>query len=147
MNSRSQERVSTFTLRLTLPAKVIEHYGDQEKAAAAIHEEQQRQVEKACANAKELRWKFLGAHRVAMMSPFKRATSYEPLRACNPTFAVGKGNREAFFEAVAKLRNFRRSYREALAKWCTGVRDVVFPLGTWHMAVHHGALVAPGSSG
>jgi hypothetical protein len=135
------------TIGLTLPRQLVAHYGSEERAAAAIKEEQARQVENAHAKAKKCKWRFFGAHRVAMMSPYKRATSYEPLRDRNPTFAVGKGNREAFFVAVSKLRDFRRSYREALIQWCAGVRDVVFPFGTWQMAVHHGAAVAPGPAG
>jgi hypothetical protein len=84
---------------------------------------------------------FLGVRRVLKTSPFDRATSWEPIRGRNPTFAVGREQRPAFFEAVVALRAFRRAYREALDRWRTGVRDHLFPAGTWLMRTLHGALV------
>jgi hypothetical protein len=39
------------------------------------------------------------------------------------------------------LREFRAAYDAALEKWCAGVRDAVFPAGTWWMVRHHGAAV------
>lgn len=85
----------------------------------------------------------LGAQKVLAMSPFQRATSWEPLRGLNPTFAVGRGQRDAFVAAVALLRTFRKAYREALTAWRHGLRQVLFPAGTWLMRCAHGASVAP----
>jgi len=64
---------------------------------------------------------------------FTWRTSFEPLRGRNPTFAVGRGQRKLFFNAVAELRAFRRAYRQALERWRSGLRDAVFPRGTWCM--------------
>jgi hypothetical protein len=77
---------------------------------------------------------------VLKSSPFGRATSWEPIRKRNPTFAVGPGQKAAFFEAVTELRAFRRAYREALDRWRCGIRDCLFPAGTWAMRTMHGAL-------
>jgi hypothetical protein len=79
--------------------------------------------------------------QISKLSPFDRATTWEPLRDRNPQFAVGRGQRSAFFEAVRDLRAFRKAHRAALELWRTGVRDVVFPLGTWLMSWSHGACV------
>jgi hypothetical protein len=87
-------------------------------------------------------WRFLGADRVRTASPYDRAKSWEPLRGRNPTFAVGRGQREAFFEAVATLRAFRCAYRRALERWRHGVRNALFPAGTWLMRWLHGAALA-----
>lgn len=87
--------------------------------------------------------RFLGPDRVLAASPYDRATSREPLRKRNPTFAVGQGQREAFVEAVQVLRAFRSAYREALNAWRAGIRDVAFPVGTWLMRCLHAAAVAP----
>ena len=38
-----------------------------------------------------------------------------------------------------RLQAFLRSYREALKAWREGVRDAVFPEGTWLMRVRHTA--------
>jgi REP-associated tyrosine transposase len=87
--------------------------------------------------------RFMGREQVLAISPFERATSVEAEHDRNPTFAVGRGQREAFFEAVRVVREFRKSYSEALKAWRDGVRDVLFPAGTWFMRWAHGAMVAP----
>ena len=84
---------------------------------------------------------FLGADRCRRTSPYQRARSFEALRDRSPSFAVGRGNREAFFAAVAELRAFRAAYRRALQQWRQAVRDVVFPLGTWMMWRQHAVAV------
>jgi hypothetical protein len=43
---------------------------------------------------------------------------------------------------LASLAEFLRSYREAFEAWREGVRDVVFPAGTYLMRVLHGAPCA-----
>jgi hypothetical protein len=88
-------------------------------------------------------WRFAGPERVLAASPYSRATSWEPLRSRSPTFAVGRGQRDAFFEAILVLRTFRRAYRAALDAWRTGLRHTVFPAGTWLMRCLHSAPVAP----
>ena len=82
----------------------------------------------------------LGADRAGSVSPYERATSFEPLRACNPTFAVGCGradDSDAWRRAAGAVRAFRTAYRAALTQWREGVRDVLFPEGTWWMRVFH----------
>jgi hypothetical protein len=113
---------------------------------ALVREEVERELAhleiEAHANAKAIGARFLGPQKVLAMSPYDRATSREPLRDRNPSFAVGRGQREAFFEAVSVLREFRRAYRQAVQAWRTKARDVVFPIGTWVMHRFHGAAVA-----
>jgi hypothetical protein len=85
---------------------------------------------------------FLGPNRISRLSPFDRAKSFEPLRRRNPTFAVGRGQRDELLHAVALLRDFRRAYREALDRWRQRVRSAVFPFGTWLMRCLHDVPVA-----
>ena len=85
--------------------------------------------------------RFMKPKQIMKLSPYERATSWEPLRERNPHFAVGRGQRGAFFEAVFVLRAFRKAHRAALMLWRMGVRDVVFPLGTWLMSWSHSACV------
>ena len=96
----------------------------------------------AWANVQHAGRKFVGATRVRKASPYDRAKSWEPIRGRNPQFAVGKGQPEAFSAAVSKLRAFRRAYRDALDKWCSGLRATCFPHGTWFMRVMHAAQIA-----
>lgn len=128
-------------LQLTIPetsATAQELYAEVEAELAALERE-------AKVELMQRRATVLGARRIRALSPFRRATSAEPLRERNPTFAVGRHCGEAFREAVALLRAFRAAYREALRAWRNGVRRVVFPAGTYLMAIAHGVRVAPAS--
>jgi REP element-mobilizing transposase RayT len=127
-------------LPLTLPPALKQSYGpDAIREAVAV--ELVRQERLARAEVKAHGWRVLGAERVQRLSPYRRATSFEPLRRRNPTFAVGRGQRKVFFQAVAELRAFRQAYRNALEQWRAGLRSVVFPQGTWCMCRTHGAVV------
>jgi putative transposase len=85
--------------------------------------------------------RFLGAERACQVSPYERATSFEALHERNPTFAVGRDQGNAWRRAAAAVREFRASYRNALERWCAGVRGALFPAGTWWMRIFHGASV------
>lgn len=95
--------------------------------------------EEARANAALSGGEVLGVERSGSVSPFERATSVEPPRSLNPTFAVGSGDgsKEAWFRAAAAVRAFRAAYRAALAQWRERIREVVFPEGTWWMRICH----------
>jgi hypothetical protein len=81
---------------------------------------------------------FLGPERATKVSPEERATSSEPVRELNPTFAVGRGNADIGKRAAGSTRAYRAAYRAALDQWRAGVRNVIFPAGTWWMRVFHG---------
>jgi hypothetical protein len=111
-----------------------------QRRVAAELEQRER---KAHAEIKIKGWRVLGAERVQRLSPYERSTSWEPIRERNPHFAVGRGQRKAFLKAAKLLRIFRTAYREALQQWRKGVRDVMFPAGTWLMRVLHDVRVVP----
>jgi REP element-mobilizing transposase RayT len=90
---------------------------------------------------------FLGRAGVVASSFAQRARAYEARFGVIPTFAAKS---EAVRERLGRIeRYFRVRYRRALARWRSGPRDdALFPLGTWGMAVFHGARVdASGSDG
>jgi hypothetical protein len=125
------------TLEMSLPSVFGEGEADdfrREVAAQLAREEAKAHAELAGEGV-------LGAERAGSVSPYERATSFEPLRALNPTFAVGHGSKDAWRRAAAAVRAFRADYRAALAQWSKGVRDVLFPAGTWWMRVFHAAGV------
>ena len=130
----------TIELTLTLPPSLEESYSA-EALREAVQEELERQERMAHGEIQKRGWRILGADRIRRLSPYRRATSFELLRDRNPTFAVGRGQKKMFFEAVVELRAFRRAYREALEQWRAGLRSVVFPQGTWCMCRVHGASV------
>jgi REP element-mobilizing transposase RayT len=130
-------------LELTMPPLLRDLYTDaQIRETVALELTQQERL--ARADVKERGWRVLGSERARRVSPYRRAKSFEPLRGRNPTFAVGSGQRKAFFAAVAELRAFRRAYRDALEQWRNGMRQVLFPVGTWTMRCVHCAAVDTG---
>ena len=126
-------------LTLTLPPRLAQSYAP-DAIREAVAEELDRQERLARHEVKTRGWRVLGSEHVRRLSPYRRATSVEPLRGTNPTFAVGRGQREVFFQAVAELRAFRKAYRGALEQWRAGLRSVVFPQGTWWMCQAHGVV-------
>ena len=137
-NAKNPQWPDTIELSLTLPPSLRSYSA--EALREAVGEELARQERVAHQEIKKRGWRLLGAERVRRLSPYRRATSFELLRDRNPTFAVGRGHRKVFFQAVAELRAFRRAYRQALEQWRAGLRSVVFPQGTWCMCRVHGAI-------
>lgn len=126
-------------LELAMPANAP--VGDAETWRAAVKNSIAEHERHARTEVERKGWKFLGADRAQRVSPYDRATSYEPIRGRNPTFAVGEVA-GAYRAAVAALRAFRRAHADALARWREGFREVMFPAGTWFMARVHSAVVA-----
>ncbi len=81
---------------------------------------------------------FMGIARVLAQSFFARPAAGEPRRVLSPRIACRDERRRV--EALQRLVEFQRAYREALEAWRAGVRDILFPHGTWQMRVLHGAL-------
>ncbi len=130
-------------LTLTLPPPLQALYTDaQIRDAVALELTHQERL--ARAEVRKKGWRVLGSERIRRVSPYGRAKSFEPIRDRNPTFAVGRGQRRAFFGAVVELRAFRRAYRDALERWRAGLRQTVFPIGTWAMGCIHTAPVGTG---
>jgi REP element-mobilizing transposase RayT len=127
------------TLQLQMPSVGCSDEVTREKVAIELDGLEQRAHQEAKAKGR----RFQRSQRISLPSPYKQARSWEPLRDRNTTFAVGRGQRAAFFHAVKMRKNFRKAYREALSEWRKGLRDVVFPAGTWLMRVLHGVRVAP----
>jgi putative transposase len=77
----------------------------------------------------------LGRDAVLAQNPWDKPKSLEPRRGLNPRIAcTDKWQR---IEALKRLREFREAYREAWQAFKLGVRDVVWPAGTYWMR-HHG---------
>ncbi|MFW5876041.1 MAG: transposase [Myxococcota bacterium] len=128
-------------LELTLPPMLLAEYGPEE-IRRLVAEELDRQERKARTEAWQKGRRFLGADRCRKLSPYKRATTFEPPRGRNPVFAVGRGQRAAFSDAVQALRAFRNAYITARELWRKGQRNVLFPHGTWWMHRFHAARCA-----
>ncbi|MBW2629908.1 MAG: transposase [Deltaproteobacteria bacterium] len=135
-DTKNRQWPDTVELTLTLPP-LLERTYDAQAGREAVQVELERQERLAHHEIKKRGWRVLGAERIRRLSPYRRATSFEPLRDRNPTFAVGRGQKKMFLQAVAELRAFRNAYRQALEQWRAGLRSVVFPQGTWCMCRVH----------
>ncbi|WP_437774794.1 transposase [Sorangium sp. So ce1097] len=127
------------TLPLALPPGI--ERASAEHFCSDVAAELERQEAEAHAEAQRQGRRFLGPERASRVSPYERATSFEALRGRNPTFAVGREQGDARRIAGAAVRAFRACYRAALERWRAGVRDAVFPSGTWWMRMFHGVNV------
>ena len=83
---------------------------------------------------------FMGVARVLAQRPTSRPATLAPRRGLDPRVACR--NKWGRIEALRRLADFVDGYREALAAWRAGVRDVLFPPGTWRMRVEHNARCA-----
>ena len=133
---------SDIDLPLALPPTIAEDEADQYRRNVAA----QLAQHEAEARTKVRPELILGPERAATVPPTSRATSFEPLRERNPTFAVGHRNGVEWRCAAASVRTFRAAYRAALEQWRSGVRGAVFPAGTWWMRVFHAVTVATGGA-
>jgi REP element-mobilizing transposase RayT len=126
-------------LQISLPPHVEE--AEAEVFRKRVATEVERLEVQARGELEEQGRSWLGAVRARRVPPTTRATTVEPRGDRNPTFAVGRGDGEAWSHALATLRAFRASYRSAIKRWCAGLRDAEFPPGTWLMHVLHGAAI------
>lgn len=142
LNPKNERWVAEATLPISLPPGVAP------AEAAAFREKVQAEVERLEAQAQgettERARPVLGAERAGAVRPTARATSVEPRFGRNPTFAVGRNQGDAWHRAAEAVRAFQGWYRAALERWRDGVRNVVFPPGTYWMRKLHGANVAEG---
>lgn len=83
---------------------------------------------------------FLGRARVLAQKPFARPASGEPRRQLNPRIAARDTWRR--IEVLSRLKDFLDAYRAAWKARRSGVRDVVFPAGTYQLQVEHGVACA-----
>jgi REP element-mobilizing transposase RayT len=77
--------------------------------------------------------RFLGRKKVLAQDPLGSPPGAEPRRKLNPRIAAVDSVER--IDAIARLKRFVREYREALAKLRAGVREVVFPAGTYRLHV------------
>jgi REP element-mobilizing transposase RayT len=83
---------------------------------------------------------FLGPRRVLAQKPWSRALAWEPRRALNPRIAArDKWKR---IEALGRLVEFLDAYRRAREALRRGVRDALFPPGTYLLRVAYGVRCA-----
>jgi putative transposase len=124
-------------LALTIPSGFASAAELQDVVAAALRDlEEEGRREIAAAQRG-----FIGRARVLAQKPFAQPAPGEPRRELSPRVAaLDKWKR---IEALSRLVDFLRAYRTAWAAMRSGIRDVVFPAGTYLLRVEHGVRCAP----
>jgi REP element-mobilizing transposase RayT len=84
--------------------------------------------------------RFLGVARVLAQSPFARPAPGEPRFELNPRIAARDKWRR--IEGLFRMKDFEKRYRESRVSGCAGIRDVVFPAGTYLMRIMFGVQCA-----
>jgi REP element-mobilizing transposase RayT len=84
--------------------------------------------------------RFLGRAKVLAQDPFTSPTGTEPRRTLSPRIAALDPVER--IDAIARLKRFVREYRAAFVKLRAGVRNVVFPAGTYRLRMELGVLCA-----
>ncbi len=85
--------------------------------------------------------KFLGEKRVLRQNPYDSPTTWEKRRGRNPTFA--SRDKWARIEAAQRNKEWLAAYRAALEGLRQGVKDVLFPAGTWLMVRRYSCRCEP----
>ncbi len=105
------------------------------RIAKLLEAHEARELEKIADQGREL----LGREAVLDQDPFECPKSFDPRFGINPRIACK--NRWRRMEALCQLKEFLDAYREAWRAFKSGVKDVIFPAGTYWM-VHHAGCVS-----
>jgi putative transposase len=104
--------------------------------SAALQDLEQKHHQEISAQGR----RFLGVARVLAQNPFARPNAGEPRFELKPRIAARDKWRR--IEGILRLKSFVHEYRQALARWSSGARHVVFPAGTYLLRVLHGVQCA-----
>lgn len=84
---------------------------------------------------------FLGRKAVLRASRHQMPKRNHEMFALSPTVAARV--RKTRIDALLRSQDWQIEYAACLKKWSAGIRDVVFPFGTWLMRILHGVSVGP----
>jgi len=108
-----------------------------DRVAAALAEAEAKEA----ARRRASKTKVLGATAVRSQRRDMSPRTTEPRFVRDPHVAAKQtGLRKRL---IAGLREFRKQYAQSLKRWVEGVRDVVFPPGTYWMVRHHRCRCGP----
>ena len=104
----------------------------------SYHEVVEQKEAQIRAEFKETGRSFLGKARVLNQNPTDTPNTEEPRGRLRPHIACKNKARRILI--LAALQQWRQAYRHAFREFARGVRDVIFPAGTYKMRVQFGVL-------
>jgi putative transposase len=130
---------TSWSLPVVLPPMVTEA-GASQTFAAEVRRRVTLAEDRARDERKENAWKVYGAKDAMALHWTTRAVSEEQLFQPVPTVKCRRTPER--IALLATLKAFRVAYREAMTAFCHGVKDALFPYGTWKMVALFGARAA-----
>jgi len=136
---KASELPEVATLEMSRPP-ILEDVSS-EKIQGMIDDAVRNKVEMKKRQMREKGEEFAGVDAILNTPSSKKATSEEPLGATIPR--VGAKNKTLRIKLIKIAREWVRSYREALKSWIGGLRETVFPAGTFAMQRQFQVTVCP----
>ncbi len=135
-NDLGEETPDEVAVRLSRPAG-FEHLDDG-ALRELLEQEVLRQEEKAREKIAREGRTFLGRRAVLDQSLTDSAQSWERRRKLKPRIACRDHWKR--MEAIQRLQEFIAEYRQSWEAFRDGIRDVVFPYGTYALRIHLGVV-------
>jgi REP element-mobilizing transposase RayT len=126
----------TVELELTVPPGFASPDQFRSQLAAAVRELEKKHAQELASKGRRI----IGAARVLAQNPFARPSPGEPHFRLKPRIAARDKWRR--IEALSRIKSFEQHYRDSRARWCSGIREVVFPAGTYLMRIMYGVQCA-----
>lgn len=126
----------TVELELTVPPCFTSADDFRAQLSAAVRELEEEHHRRLASQGRH----FLGSARVCAQNPRASPRPGEPRFGLKPRVAARDKWRR--IEGLFRLKSFEQDYRTSRASWCAGIRDVVFPAGTYLMRIMYGVQVA-----
>ena len=135
--ARSKLPSEKLTLRLTLPQLHGRRLEIRELVVSLVRKRELEIHEELKQAGRE----FLGSGAVLKQEPTSSPTTEETIGRRIPEVACKDPERRKMELKI--LKQFREAYRTARDQFCEGVRNVLFPHGTWLLRVQFGVRCAP----
>lgn len=133
---------ATAELSIGMPEALLQEMGNVTRIREVLTTALNDAVNIARRAVRQARRVVRGMRRVFRTPHTVRASAWEAFGARLPSFAAA-GVRSEAQRALSDRRNFLSAYRRAFEALKRGVRNVLFPLGTWSLRVHAGVNCVP----
>ena len=128
------------TLTLDITPVPLERYRRRREIMECVGGEVRRREGAIRRNARAESKTFLGAQKVMLQRPTSSPVSKSGRRKLSPQ--VASRDKWRRIELLQRVKEFPGEYWDALKRWLSGARDVVFPPGTYKLRRHFGVQVA-----
>lgn len=141
-DAKSPSWPAQVQMRVTMPQLLVRLHGSAARARVRLSRMLNEAVDAARLSLRRAGKVARGMRRVFATAHTVRASAAEKYGLRYPHFAAA-GNVQEAKRAVRERHTFLQKYRDAFQAFREGVRDVLFPCGTWRMRRDAAVLLAP----